>query len=223
MATVSAAVLLPLEPGYERRSDDLLRFVGGSVGFGAAALIAHAELSAWEQWLFIHVNQLPDALSPALVAVMQAGSFPAVFVAAGLALLVRRYRLAAVLASGGTAVWLLAKAGKAFVERGRPTDLIADVIVRGGAQSGLGFPSGHAAVAAFVVTAASPYLTRPARNAGWVVVGTVVLARVYVGAHFPLDGLGGVALGWAAGSLANWAFGVPPVRARQRVRRPRSH
>ena len=153
---------------------------------------------------------------------MQAGSFPAVFVAAGLALFARRYRLAVVLAIGGTAVWFLAKAGKAIVERGRPTDLLADVIVRGGAQSGLGFPSGHAAVAAFVMTAASPYLTRPARTAGWVVVGTVVLARVYVGAHFPLDGLGGVLLGWAAGSLANWASGTPPERERHRRRRRRS-
>jgi hypothetical protein len=31
-----------------------------------------------------------------------------------------------------------------------------------------------------------------------------------VGAHLPLDIVGGLGVGWAIGSLVHWAFGVPP-------------
>ena len=67
-------------------------------------------------------------------------------------------------------------------------------------QTGLGFPSGHAAVAAAMMTAASPYLSPPARIAGWTVVCLVAAARMYVGAHLPLDAAGGLFLGWTAGN-----------------------
>jgi len=75
--------------------------------------------------------------------------------------------------------------------------------VRGEAQSGLGFVSGHAAVAAALVTVATPFLTRPARIVAWIVVGVVALARVFVGAHLPWDVVGGVFLGWGVGSGVN--------------------
>ncbi len=77
------------------------------------------------------------------------------------------------------------------------------------AATGLGFPSGHAAVAAAIMTVAAAYLTRPARIAGWLVVGLVAAARVYVGAHLPLDAAGGLFLGWAVGSIINLLLGTP--------------
>ena len=83
------------------------------------------------------------------------------------------------------------------------------MVIRGPAATGLGFPSGHAAVAALIMTAAGPYLTRPARWTGWVVVGLVAFNRVFIGAHFPLDVVGGLCLGWSIGSLVNLAFGTP--------------
>jgi len=47
----------------------------------------------------------------------------------------------------------------------------------------------------------------------------VCLARMYVGAHLPLDVLGGAALGWAAGSLVHLLLGAPRGRpALARVR-----
>lgn len=71
------------------------------------------------------------------------------------------------------------------------------------AVSADGFPSGHAAVAAALVTVVSPFLTRPARMAVWIIVWLVAPARVFVGAHLPWDVAGGVFLGWGVGSRVN--------------------
>ena len=166
-------------------------------------------MSELEREVFEAVNGLPQTATPALWVVMQAGSFPAVWVTAGLALVARRPRLAVALAAGGTATWLLAKGIKQLVDRGRPEAVLHDVVVYGPSATGLGFPSGHAAVAALIMTVAAPYLTRPAKIAGWVVVGLVAFTRVLIGAHFPLDALGGLLLGWAVGSATNWLLGTP--------------
>jgi undecaprenyl-diphosphatase len=176
-------------------------------------LAAEGGVSAIERDAFHAVNHLPQTAAPALWVVMQAGSFPAVFVTAGLALVARRPRLAVALAAGGTATWLLAKVVKQVVDRGRPEAVLHDVVVYGPSATGLGYPSGHAAVAALILTVAAPYLTRPAKVIGWVVVGLVAFTRVYIGAHFPLDAAGGLFLGWAIGSAVNLLLGTPEREA----------
>jgi undecaprenyl-diphosphatase len=163
-------------------------------------LAASGEVPAAERRVYEAVGRLPRAAAPGLWVVMQSGSLPAVFVAAGLSLAVRRPRMALAVAASGSAAWASAKLVKRVVERGRPASLLPDVAVYGKPQTGLGFPSGHAAVASAMMTAASPYLSRPARVAGWTVVGLVATARMYVGAHLPLDAAGGLFLGWTVGS-----------------------
>jgi len=56
---------------------------------------------------------------------------------------------------------------------------------------------------------AAPYLPRWGRRLVWSLAVTVVVARVYVGAHLPLDVIGGAALGYAAAALVHLALGVP--------------
>jgi undecaprenyl-diphosphatase len=51
------------------------------------------------------------------------------------------------------------------------------------------------------------------RITGWGAVGLVAAARVYVGAHLPLDAVGGIFLGWAVGSGVCLVLGVPARRA----------
>jgi undecaprenyl-diphosphatase len=49
-----------------------------------------------------------------------------------------------------------------------------------------------------------------------VVVAFVSFARVYLGAHAPLDVVGGLGLGLLVGGLANLAVGVPGADSRGR-------
>jgi hypothetical protein len=67
-------------------------------------------------------------------------------------------------------------------------------------QRGLGYPSGHAAVAATLYVVAAPHLRSRWRAGLAALTSGVGLARIYVGAHLPLDVLGGVALGAALGA-----------------------
>ena len=203
-------VLRPRSAALVRRRADALLALAGAAGLGAAAALALPDrVSTLEREMFEAVDATSAAADAPLWVVTQTGSFAAVFVTAGLAVVARRPRLAAALATGGTATWLLAKVVKQAVDRGRPATLLHDVVIHGAPATGLGFPSGHAAVAACLMTVAAPYLNRPARIVGWSVVVVVAFARVYVGAHLPLDAVGGLALGWAMGSITNLAFGVP--------------
>jgi glycosyltransferase 2 family protein len=129
-----------------------------------------------------------------------------------LALATRRLRLAldAVLAAGS--IYLIAKLVKEFVQRGRPQTLLDNVNILGEPARGLGYVSGHSAVAVALATVASPYLGRRARRVAWVLAGCVCLARMYVGSHLPFDVVGGAALGWAAGSLVLFVLGAPDPR-----------
>lgn len=171
---------------------------------------------AIESRAFTLLNGLPDGLVYVLIPVMQAGSFAAVFVAGILALLARRPHLAGLLVLAGGSAWVLAKLVKRVVERGRPDEYLADVVIRGAVQMGQGFPSGHAAVIAAMATVAAPYLSRPGRILMWTVVGLVALARVYTGAHLPLDVVAGVLVGWGLGCGINLTLGTPAVACRPR-------
>jgi glycosyltransferase 2 family protein len=193
-----------------RHPGDVLRVVVGGALLAAAAAIASTErVGTLERDLFRLVNHLPSALDIPLITVMQAGAIAAVPACAAIALVTKRPRLARDLAVSGTTAWLLAKVVKDFVSRARPDALLSGVVVRHAGNTGLGFPSGHAAVAAALATAAGPFLPRRARHATWLVVALVSAARVYVGAHLPDDVLGGVALGWTIGAAWHLAVGTP--------------
>lgn len=183
---------------------------------GASAWLATAPgVHARELSLFRLFNQLPSQLELPLWLVMQMGSLPAVPAAAGAALVARELQLAADLALAGGLSWAAAKGAKRLIRRERPAVLVAELLLRGRPQAGLGFPSGHAAVAAALATAVTPRIRGVARRAVWGSVVGVAIARMYVGAHLPIDVLGGVALGSTISS------GVRLLR-RKRRRVPRT-
>jgi undecaprenyl-diphosphatase len=163
-----------------------------------ARLARRPDVGDRERRWFAAVNHLPAEWLPPVWLVMQLGSLGGVPAASALAAACGRPRLARQLAVVGAATWMAAKCVKPLVGRSRPSaDLGARVMGR--AQAGLGYPSGHAAVATALATLAAPALSPGGRRAAWAAAATVSAARMYVGAHLPLDVAGGVALGTLAG------------------------
>jgi glycosyltransferase 2 family protein len=163
----------------------------------------------WEENLFGAVNGLPNWLLPPVWVVMQVGNLLTVTVVSLVALIARRFRQGLDLAVAGVSAWLLAKVVKEFAGRARPAEIFDDVIVRGSPAAGNGYVSGHAAVAAALAAALTPYLSRKWQVVVWCVVALVAFGRIYVGAHLPLDVIGGVAMGWAIGSIVHVLLGEP--------------
>lgn len=198
------------DPSTSRHPGDVARVVVGMVVLLLAGLAVQREqLSQFEADLFRLVNDLPSALEPVLVAVMQAGNVVAAPVLGAVVVAFNRQRLRVALdvSAAGAMAWLAAKAIKSVVERPRPAGFFD--VIRFGHPEGLGFVSGHTAVAAAIATAAAPYLPRRWRRAIWLLPWTVGFARVYVGAHLPLDIVGGAVVGWIVGALVHLALGAP--------------
>ena len=141
--------------------------------------------------------------------VMQLGNVLVVPASVLVAAALRRWRLAVELLIAGTATYLAAKVVKGIWPRGRPDGLLADVVIRGAEAHGRGFVSGHAATLTALAAVAWPWLGRRGRIAVAVLVVVVCLARVYVGAHLPLDVVGGAALGLAVAGVVRLLFGRP--------------
>jgi membrane-associated phospholipid phosphatase len=194
----------------ERRPTDLIWLVTGTVVLLLCAQPVHADRVAGpEADLFRLVNDLPSVPFTIVWVPMQLGNLLVVPAAVLAALAFRRWRLAGGLALAGAGVYALAKVVKRFVERGRPSDVLDDVVVRGAAPHGLGFVSGHIAVVTALALVAWPWLPRWGRWAAGLAVAAVFLTRMYVGAHLPLDMVGGAALGVAVGALVRLLLGVP--------------
>lgn len=191
---------------------DLVAAVVGLVVLvaGALAALPHPP-SGVELALFALVNDAGEVPLALAWAPMQLGNVIAVPVSSAAALISGRVRLALGLAGAGMLAWLAAKWVKDAVERGRPGALVDDAVLRDAHPGGLGFPSGHAAVAATLAILVWPHLNRTGRVAVVVLTGLVGLLRLYVGAHLPLDiagGLGlGVAVGGAVGATLAWQAG----------------
>jgi len=207
-------------PGYRRRRGDVVTLVAGLAVVAVAFLIMGRvdRVPDEERAVFHAINDLPGWIRTPIEPLMQAGWFGSVLIAAVICLLVGsvsrhpRRGAAAAMAVGlaGTGAYLAARLAKHLVNRGRPGNMLEEARIRGAAASGLGFPSGHAAVSTAIVLVLLPYLIWRWR---WVLLALpliVAFARVYVGAHLPLDVVAGLGIGTVCASLMNLAIGVPP-------------
>lgn len=159
-------------------------------------------VSRSEERVFRSVNGLPDTLHVPLWAVMQSGSLAAVFAAAGMQARRQPAARTITMVLAGVTVWAGVKVVKPLAGRGRPVAELAHVAIRGQKQSGLGYPSGHSAVAATLAVALAHERGAATGAFALSVAALTGGARMYVGAHLPLDIAGGLAIGLLGGGLA---------------------
>jgi membrane-associated phospholipid phosphatase len=162
---------------------------------------AHTVSSA-EERVFRFFNNGPDSAHIPVWAVMQAGSYAAVYVVTAALLLADEDREAGVAFVAGTIAWMGVKELKRFIGRGRPHAHLDDVHVRGQAQNGLGFPSGHSALSLSLAIIATHHASPGLQFAAISIALFTGCARMYVGAHLPLDIAGGFAIGIIIGEVA---------------------
>jgi membrane-associated phospholipid phosphatase len=187
-----------------------------SLAVGAVAILVLGRIDRVpeaELRVFHAINDLPSSWNTVVHPLMYLGTLFAVPIAMVACLVARKYRMTLVVGLAGLGAYALARAGKQLIGRGRPGDIFHDLHIRDVDATGLGFPSGHAAVAAALVVAALPYLVGRWRWALLVIPPFMAFARVYVGAHLPLDVVSGAAIGTATASALHLALGVPIVLA----------
>jgi membrane-associated phospholipid phosphatase len=182
----------------------------GLFAIAASGSLAHDGLAAGERAIFEAINSWPDDLYVVIWPFMQYGVFLTIPILVMVAMIVRRYRLAAAMALAGFGVYIVAKWVKHEVGRGRPSALLDGVQERESfAIHSIGYPSGHIAVAAALTMVVTPYLRGRWKLVPAALVLVVAIGRTYVGAHLPLDLVGGAALGATAGAFTNLILGTP--------------
>jgi undecaprenyl-diphosphatase len=188
-----------------------------AVGVGLALIVSSAVVAAsgtvpgWEQAVFRAVNGLPGWLSSPMWAAQVLGVLGTPLIPAIVAAALRLWRLAAALVLL-VPLKLVVEMDvlKRLVERERPGQNEPDPILRDVPTAGLSFPSGHAIIAFAVATLLAPYLRRRWQVLAFAVALAVCVARVYLGAHNPLDVVAGAGAGLVLGGALTLLLGVRP-------------
>jgi glycosyltransferase 2 family protein len=207
---------------------DLSCAVAGLIVLLLSAAAVHGDAApAWERSIFHFFNDLPGWLTPPVWLMMQMGNMVIVPIAVAGALIMRRWALAVGFLIAGAAKYFGARVIKDVETRHRPGAFIDDMILRAGTSAGgLAFVSGHATIAVAVAAISSHYLGLRGRFVAWTLAVMVCFGRIYVGAHLPLDVIGGAALGMLIGGLVSaalaWVDPDPPRLHRLRAKEARS-
>jgi membrane-associated phospholipid phosphatase len=196
---------------YVRRRADAWAVLGGLVVLTVCMFIVRSgEVGSVEEAVFHAINGLPDFLQAPVWLFQLPGILVFPLLVALVALLLRRYRLAAAIALSVPIKLLLERrVVKVLVERQRPGTSVSDAILRDASPTGLSFPSGHAVLAFALAGLLAPYLGRNGKLVVYTLAALNGVARIYLGAHNPLDIMGGAGLGIAIAGALNLVFGVP--------------
>jgi membrane-associated phospholipid phosphatase len=196
----------------------LVALVGLTIVSVCAYLVRDGTVGSTEADVFHAINDLPGFLYRPFWVFQQFGNLlVALLLGVIVAAWLRQWWVAAAVLGAVVLKLLLENVVKAVVERSRPGTTIGDITMRGDVSAhGLSFVSGHAVIVTAVAGLLTPILPRAWKWVPWVVVLLNGLARIYVGAHNPLDVLGGFGLGLVICGVLN-ALLVPTRALRGEV------
>jgi membrane-associated phospholipid phosphatase len=193
---------------------DLIVLVASLAVFAVCAvLVADGRVGPAERAVFHAVNGLPAWLYPPMLLAQYLGVLAMPLVVAAGALAFRRWRLAGALVLVVPLKLGLERAIKLVVERERPGTTVPDAILRGVNPAGLSFTSGHAIITFAIAGLLALVLPRRWGIVAFVLATCNAIARVYLGAHNPLDVVGGAAVGLAIAAVLDLLLNVARDRA----------
>jgi undecaprenyl-diphosphatase len=160
----------------------------------------------WEVRAILYIYNATASSVPTFYLLTQLGSLWMVLVVALFVVMKNRHKLALELLISGFTAYGVAVVMKGVVNRPRPSGLVHGVMPRIEEAVGLGFPSGHSAVAAALATTC--WFMVPKRHRFILVIWVVLVAfsRIALGLHAPLDIIGGIAIGVGTGTTIHYIF-----------------
>jgi membrane-associated phospholipid phosphatase len=199
---------------------DVVVLVASLAAFAVCAVVAaDGRVGPVERATFHAVNGLPEWLYQPMVVFQYLGVLAMPLVVATGALAFRRWRLAAALVLVVPLKLALERVVKLLVQRERPGTTVPDAILRGVHPAGLSFVSGHAIITFAIAGLLALVLPRRWGVVAFVLATLNAVARVYLGAHNPLDVGGGAAVGLAIAAALDLVLDVARDRGGSRRRR----
>jgi undecaprenyl-diphosphatase len=177
-----------------------------------AVVVADGRVGSAERVVFHAVNGLPGWLYRPMLVAQYLGVLAMPLVVAVGALAFRRWRLAAALVLVVPLKLAAEKVVKQLVQRERPGTTVPDALLRGVHPGGLSFVSGHAIITLAIAGLLALVLPRRWAIVAFVLAALNAVARVYLGAHNPLDVVGGAAVGLAIAAVLDLVLDVACVR-----------
>lgn len=148
-----------------------------------------------EESFFYAAYSLPEFVRLPMYILTQLGSAGALITAVIVAYVCGRKRLAVLLFASGSLAFVATWICKMLVARPRPAGVLPDVVVHFDSVDGFGFPSGHTALVTAIAFTLMPFVAKEYRIVLWLMIVGVGLSRMVLGAHVPLDVLGGFCIG----------------------------
>ncbi len=181
-------------------------------------------LSSWDITLFtwINIGLYNSVVGQILSIVTLLGSLSASVMTCGTLFLTGHRRRGITATVSLILVSVLTAVMKSAIARPRPFMVVSDAITFQ-LNSGWSFPSGHMS-RVFGLLPSTKGMKRKIRLLGYSLAILVGFSRIYIGLHYPLDLVGGAALGLAAGRITNhYEARIVPTVENTMVRLGASH